>query len=195
MQPAIDILATHTFRTGSYDQYLKHARGRFATAEVLQRRMKATRGRRWSFESYRKEQRAVKKLSTDLLDGLDPKSTLVLWGNGGFKSSYKGHDSSPNQKLQKALARYVPVVVVSEYRSSKTSPCHHCPLKPIQTSAYKRRTTVQQCPSCKTLFGRDTSAAHVIAGMFMEMYSGGTTLLPDWITSRQSDKLTLLVPL
>ncbi len=33
-------------------------------------------GKRWKSETYQKEQRAVKKLSTDLLDGMSPSDTF-----------------------------------------------------------------------------------------------------------------------
>ena len=41
-------------------------------------------------------------------------------------------DSAPNKKLQSALARYLPLVVATEYNSSKTSTCHHCTVTPIR---------------------------------------------------------------
>ena len=83
--------------------------------------------RRWKFESYQKEQRAVDQLRTDILGGLSPANTLVVWGGGGFGPTSKGHDSAPNKKMQLALAHKVPLVVASEFRSSKTSCCCHCP--------------------------------------------------------------------
>jgi hypothetical protein len=128
--------------------------------------MKVKCNRRWKFESYQKEQRAVQQLSTDLLGGLSPMDTLVVWGNGGFGPTSKGHDAAPNQKMQKALARHIPLVIGSEYRSSQTSCCHHCLVTGLKSLGQKTRSVVVQCQACKTLLGRDVNAAAVIADIF-----------------------------
>ena len=141
--------------------------------------MQAKVCRRWQFEAYQKEQRAVQKLSTELLGGLPRHDTLVVWGNGGFGPTSHGHAPAPNLKLQLALARHVPVVVVSEYRSSKTSTCHHCCVKPVVHVLHKQSATILKCVNCSTLHSRDFNAAHVIADMFLEMQDN--TTLPDWI--------------
>jgi hypothetical protein len=52
--------------------------------------MKVKCNRRWKFESYQKEQRAVQQLSPDLLGGLSPTDTLVVWGNGYSGASLQG---------------------------------------------------------------------------------------------------------
>jgi hypothetical protein len=122
LQPVIDALASSSSKT--VDDYQRHVAARIATAPALQRRMQARCPRRWKFESYSQEQRAVEKLSTDLLGGLC--NTLIVWGNGGFGPTSHGHASAPNKKLQNKLAKRCPLVVGSEYRSTKTSCCHHC---------------------------------------------------------------------
>jgi hypothetical protein len=121
---------------------------------------------RWKFETYQKEQRAVQKLSTDLLGGLSPTNTLVVWGNSGFGATSKGHDSAPNKKLRHLLSRFVPIVLNSEYNTSKMSCCHHSTTAKLSTNGYKGRGTVLQCHNCSQLLGRDENAAHNIMHIF-----------------------------
>ena len=84
--------------------------------------MKSRNNRRWKFEAYQKEQRAVHKLVADVLDGVDIKeSVVVAWGNGSFGPTSRGHDSTPNKKLRRSLSHYVPIVLVDAYNTSKKS--------------------------------------------------------------------------
>jgi hypothetical protein len=180
LQPAIDARAQASSRTGFYSKYVLHVRARIDTAPLML--MEAKVCRRWKFEAYQKEQRAVEKLSTALLAGLPSRDTLVIWGNGGFGPTSHGHASAPNRKLQLALARKLSVVVVSEFRSSKTSTCHHCGVKPVTLPGRKQRPTVLKCLNCSTLHSRDFNAAHVIADMFEDMMQQGVApSLPSWI--------------
>jgi hypothetical protein len=138
--------------------------------------------RRWKFQAYQKEQRAVTKLVTSLLGGLNPTDTIVVWGNGGFGPTSQGHAPAPNKKLQSHLAKYVPVVVGSEHRSSITSACHHGTVVPISNKRCSggRRHTVVKCSACCTMLSRDANAAHVIADIFTAMKESSS--LPVWIT-------------
>ena len=148
LQESIDLLSQASSRTGFSDKYWLHVKARIQTADVMKKRMESKICRRWKFEAYQKEQRAVKKLSTDLLDGMSPRDTLVVWGNGGFGPTSRGHASAPNRKLQLALSRYLPVVVASEFRSSQTSTCHHCCVRPVRRKDQKQRATVLKCVNC-----------------------------------------------
>ena len=195
LQASIDLLSLASSRTGFFDKYWLHVRARIQTAPVMQTRMKTKICRRWKFEAYQKEQRAVKKLSTDLLDGMSPKDTLVVWGNGGFGPTSRGHASAPNRKLQMALSRYLPVVVASEFRSSQTSTCHHCCIKSVKRQGQKQRATVLKCLGCATLHSRDFNAAHVIADVFLAMQATHSSGLPDWITVDAIRQSNLLTPL
>jgi hypothetical protein len=103
LQPAIDALASSSSRTACVDEYQRHVAARIATAPAFQRRMKARCPRRWKFESYSKEQRAVEKLSTDLLGGLSPSNTLIVWGNGGFGPTSHGHASASSVETETQL--------------------------------------------------------------------------------------------
>jgi hypothetical protein len=180
LQPIIDTLAQASSRTSETENYKSHIRTRMFTANSLITRMEAKCTRRWKFESYQKEQRAVEKLCTALLGGLSPTNTLVVWGNGGFGPTSKGHASAPNQKLQKAIAQRLPLVVGSEYRSSKTSACCHCAVKEIKGKLQQQRATLVQCLGCRTLLGRDVNAANVIADIFCSV-RGTLEKLPPWI--------------
>ena len=181
LQGSVDLLASSSSRTGFSVIYLKHAYTRIETAPKRKELMEVTCNRRWEFQSYQKEQRAVEKLSTDLLGGLSPSETLIVWGNGGFGPTSKGHESAPNKKMQKALARRVPLVIGSEYRSTQTSCCHHCNVKALKHEGQNTRAVVVQCESCKTLIGRDVNAAAVIADIFTAVRFTDETR-PDWIT-------------
>jgi hypothetical protein len=79
--------------------------------------MRIKRTNRWKFETYQKEQRCVKKVTTDLLGGIG-NNTLVVWGNGGFGPTSKGHDSAPNKRLRHLPSRYMPIVMGTEYNTS-----------------------------------------------------------------------------
>ena len=107
--------------------------------------------------------------------------TLVVWGNCGLGPTSKGHDSAPDKKIQKDLARRVPLVIGSEYRSTQTSCCHHCSVKALKYEGQNTRSVVVQCKSCKTLLRRDVNAVAVIADIFTAVPFYEETR-PDWIT-------------
>jgi putative hemolysin len=181
LQPVIDDLAKYSSKTSSSDRYFQHVRARLRTAQQLVPLLTIKSPRRWKFEIYQKEQHAVKKLSVALLDGLAPNNTLVVWGNGGFGPTSKGHASAPNQKLQKQLARYVPLVVGSEYRSSKTSSCHLAEVNCLKIAGQRTRVTTLQCRTCNRCLSRDFNAAHVIGEIFKDQQVRSSAVLPCWI--------------
>jgi hypothetical protein len=175
-------LAESSSRTGFADVYLLHVQARIKTSVSMQTWMKVKMTRRWKFQAYQKEQRAVTKLVTSLLGGLNAADTIVVWGNGGFGPTSQGHAPAPNKKLQSQLAKHVPVVVGSEHRSSITSACHHGTIVPISNKRCPghRRHTVVKCSACCTMLSRDANAAHVIADIFTAMKESSS--LPVWIT-------------
>jgi hypothetical protein len=83
--------------------------------------------------------------------------------------------------MQKALARRMPLVIGSEYRSSQTSCCHHCLVTGLKSLGRKTRGVVVQCQACKTLLGRDLNAAAVIADVFTALQFTKESR-PLWIT-------------
>jgi hypothetical protein len=86
---------------------------------------------------------------------------VVVWGNAGFGPTSRGHVSAPNRKLQLALSRYLPVVVASEFRSSQTSTCHHCCVRPVRR---KDQKTKSHCVEVfKLFYFMNFNAAHVTA--------------------------------
>jgi hypothetical protein len=140
--------------------------------------------RRGRFGCYQKEQRAVKQLSQRLLQGIDPDaSVVVVWGNGGFGPTYRGHASAPNKKLRRMLSQYVPIMLSSEWRSSKRSACCHGTVEPLtRVEEPRRRSNAFRCLTCHTLLGRDRSAACVIVDIFKYQRQHQTAELPAWIT-------------
>jgi hypothetical protein len=153
------------------EAYLLHATARMRTAPAFIKLMRIKCTSRWKFETYQKEQRAVKKLSADLLGGMSPTNTLVVWGNGGFGPASKGHDAAPNKRLRHLLSRYMPIVMGTEYNTSKLSCCCHIQAEKLSTKGYSGRGTVLRCPNhLERLLGRDENAAHNILHIFQHQY-------------------------
>jgi hypothetical protein len=186
LQPSVDILATATSKTTSLETHLLHVKARLQTAPAFMRLMGIKRTSRWKFETYQKEQRAVEKLSKAILGGMSPKNTLVAWGNGGFGPTSKGHDSAPNKKLRKLLSQFMPIVMNTEYKTSKLSCCCHVEVTKLVTESYNKRATVLRCDAqecgklavCGKLLGRDENAAHNILYIFQEQYKDDAAAVP-----------------
>ena len=166
LQPAIDRLATASARTADAGRYRAHIAARLATAGVFATRMAVRCQRRWALAVHSREQRAVQKLSADLLGAGVPSRTLVVWGDGGFAPTSKGHAAAPNLKLQRQLARFLPVVTSTEFGTSKHSCCCAALTTSLRAASYRRRATVLRCTACRTLLGRDTSASSLIGQLF-----------------------------
>ena len=178
-------LAESSSRTCFSQEYLLHIQARIETAPNMQKWMRIKMPRRWKFEAYQKEQRAVTKLVSSLLGGFKPSNTIVVWGNGGFGPTSHGHASAPNKKMQLALSKHIPLVLGSEYRSSVTSACHHGLVKKIfGKNKCRRRYAIVKCKKCCRMLSRDANAAHVIADMFIDMLS--SCKLPEWIADDQT---------
>ena len=97
MQPCIDMLAKHSSRTCNVQEYLSHIKVKMKTWSKFRERMSLKAPRRWAFETYQNEQRAVQKLATDLQIGTDH-NVLVVWGDGGFGPTSEGTCRSPKSK-------------------------------------------------------------------------------------------------
>lgn len=179
LQPAIDDLAMHTARVHTSVSYLEHVAAKLRTMDIMKRRMQTKAPRRWAFDCYRKEQLAIHKLSKDLLEGCTG-PTLIVWGNGGFNPSYRGHAPAPNKRLRQKLSKYVHIILSSEYRSSQRSGCCRVKMKDRPST---RRVTVKQCTSCKTLVSRDVSAACIIHDIFCYQRAHQTNELPPFIVN------------
>jgi hypothetical protein len=96
LQPAYDHLSQFSSKTISVEEYDLHIIAVLSTASSMKRCMVLTAPRCWNFQCYQKEQLAIKKLSQVILDGCIGPS-VVLWGNGGFGPTSKGHPSAPNK--------------------------------------------------------------------------------------------------
>ena len=104
--------------SGDLTNYGDHIKARLNTIPVFVRVMKLKCKRRWGFDSYRQEQRAVHKLAAAVLDGVET-NVIVAWGNGSFGPTSKGHASAPNKALRRSLSRFFPIVLVDEHNTSK----------------------------------------------------------------------------
>jgi hypothetical protein len=183
LQPAIDLLAQHSSKVSTSAGYTKHLFVRLQTLDVMKVYAQAKAPRRWDFQCHQKEQLAIHKLSKDLFSGCTGPSILV-WGNGGFGPTSRGHASAPNQRLRRLLSKYIPVIVSSEYMSSQRSACCHSKLKDCRQNrpGRQKRVTVKQCTSCKTLLSRDVSAACVLLDIFEFQRQEHTTALPAFVS-------------
>ena len=87
----------------SLENYDQHIIGRIKTSDAFKQIMQLKNRRRWKFESYQKEQRAVHKLAAGVLNGIEnKKDTIVAWGDGSFKPS-NGHASAPKNSCSHLL--------------------------------------------------------------------------------------------
>jgi hypothetical protein len=171
LHKSINILASATSKTTSEEAYFLHVTARLQTAPDFMKLMRVKCTSRWKFETYQKEQRSIQKLANDLLGGMFRTDTIVVWGNGGFGPTSKGHDSAPNKRLRKLLSRYLPIVTGTEYNTSKLSCCCHVESVKLKTKTYKKRGTVVKCGKCSNLLGRDENAAHNILHIFQHQFS------------------------
>jgi transposase len=182
MQPAIDLLADASSRTTSVQRYARHIRARMKTQSSFEKLMNNKTIRRRRFKVYQKEQRAVKQLSTDLLGGRPSSSVLIAWGNGSFGPTSRGHNSAPNKGLRKQLSKYLSIVLVNEYRTSKRiSCCRTDNYTELRAHGYRNRTTVFKCNCCKTLMGRDVTAASNILNVLLHQSEMKDSSLPVYI--------------
>jgi hypothetical protein len=145
LQPTVNILALATSKTTSLETYFRHVTARLQTASAFIQLLCIKRTCRWKFETYKREQRAVKQLSADLLGGMDSKNTICAWGNGGFAPTSKGHAPASNKRLRLLLSRYMPIVMNSEYNTTKLSCCCHVEGTSLTRKGYKKRWTVKRC--------------------------------------------------
>ena len=94
------------------------------------------------------------------------KETVILvWGDGTFSPSTKGHASAPNKRLQRLLSKHIPIVTSSEYKTSQMSPCCGVRLRELQSPG-RKRVVLKVCPSCQVQWNRDMAAAINIGHIF-----------------------------
>ena len=180
MQDVINILAAASSR--DINNYDLHISARLRSAPIMMSIMQIKNKRRWKFEAYQTEQRAVNKLVASVLDGVtDKENVVVAWGDGSFGPTSKGHASAPNKKMQMMLARFIPVVTVNERRTSKTVSCCKVYGTPLRCNGYKKRATVMQCPKCRCIHSRDTNAALNILNVFLHQSETQSSDVPDYL--------------
>ena len=184
LQGVIDDLSKCS--SSNLNNYEKHIEGRMGTSAKFIEVMKSRNNRRWKFEAYQKEQRAVHKLVADVLDGVDSKENVVVaWGNGSFGPTSRGHDSAPNKKLRRSLSHYVPIVLIDEYNTSKKSCCCKSDCTELRTKGYMRRATVMQCVDCRCILSRDTNASCNINEVFMFQVENQTHQTPPYLRRKK----------
>src|SRR5436190_16347537 len=101
------------------DTFLEHLRHALAAFQVLFDHYMDERHTRW--RTYRHEQRAMHKFCMRVKGSrwLKKEQVVVAFGGGKFSSSMKGKRGAPVKKLTKKLRKYVTVVKVDEFRTSR----------------------------------------------------------------------------
>ena len=96
---------------------------------------------------------------------------VIVWGNGGFKPSGTGHQSAPNRKLREGLLPMVPIVMSTEFNTSRRSPCchdkvHHGSKGHGPSDSKKSLRGLFYCDKCNTPWDRDFAAALNIGTLY-----------------------------
>lgn len=186
MESPIFELSVASSRVPRSSDYLLHTTARLKTAKAFEKVMGLKNRRRWKFDSYRDGQRAVHKLTTAILSGVEDKNNaIVAWGNGSFGPTSRGHASAPNKGLRKSLCRFLPIVLVDEHKTSRKSCCCQADVLSLRTPEYKKRTTVLQCDSCQRLLGRDVCAAVNIGNVFKHQVRTQDATLPSYLKRKE----------
>ena len=111
--------AIPTAKTMKVDPFLKHLHHVLAAFQMLFEHYMDERHTRW--QTYQHEQRAMHKFCMKVKDSrrLKKEQVVVAFGGGKFPSSMKGKRGAPVKKLTKKLQKYVTVVHVDEFRTSR----------------------------------------------------------------------------
>src|SRR5436190_12566621 len=111
--------AMPTPKTMKSDAFLEHIRQALLAFPLLSDHHAHERHCRW--KTYRYEQRAMHQLCMRVKGGkkLKREQVVVAYGDGRFGSTMKGKRPTPVRKLAKKLAKYVTLVRVDEFRTSR----------------------------------------------------------------------------
>ncbi|KAK9248858.1 hypothetical protein V1506DRAFT_207333 [Lipomyces tetrasporus] len=114
-----------TSKTAQVAQYLDHARVCLAAFPVLFEHYKDERPLRW--KTYCREQKALHSICMRVKGNKRAKKedVVVAYGDGRFGSTMGGKRAAPVKKLRKHLRRYVTVVPVDEFRTSRICSAHN----------------------------------------------------------------------
>jgi hypothetical protein len=147
-----------------YPKYLSHAVAVFTTSATMVKRMRLTAPRRNRLDKHSNELQAAKKVAEEFL-ALCKETVLLVWGDGNFSPSTRGHAPAPNKRLQRLLSKYIPIVTSSEYKTSQMSPCCGVPFRELPSPGRKRAVS-KVCPKCNVQWNRDVAAALNIGHIF-----------------------------
>ncbi len=187
IQSAYNLLSIAPGKTSDLSEYDAHIYVVEETMDAMIHRARIKSPSRWKFDCRKKEGLAAKKLSQDLLSGCVGNS-VVIWANGGFAPSGKGHAPAPNKRLRRLLSKYLHIVVSSEYRSSQICCCCHEALVDGPRKSKGRRVVVKHCKKCKATVARDLSAASVIIDIFEWQRLHRTDDLPPFVKKTKAKR-------
>ena len=130
------------------------------------------------FRRFQSTQSSGRTLVRSLRSALEIEASeklVLVWGNGGFGPTSRGHASAPNKALVRRLLPHVHAVIYStEHMSSRRcSRCQKTSLKEGKSGCAEklRLRGLRHCVNCRSIWNRDTNAALNIRRMFWERVS------------------------
>ncbi|KAK9319911.1 hypothetical protein V1517DRAFT_341289 [Lipomyces orientalis] len=114
-----------TSKTAQVAKYLDHACVSLSAFPILFEHYKKERPLRW--KTYSREQKALHGICIRIKGNKQAKKedVVVAYGAGQFGSTMNGKRAAPVKKLRKHLRRYVTVVPIDEFRTSRVCSKHN----------------------------------------------------------------------
>lgn len=161
-----------TLRTGALDVFKDNVQVVLGHADYLFNFERKEKFRAWRFKTQRFGQKALVQAVKKILDGHDPKKTLIGFGDWSQQDGLKGHDKAPVKKLRRMIRAFgVKVVKVDEHRTSKC--CSKCRTGENENVKYNGRKChrVIRCNNnaCNTYWHRDVNGSRNIHAVLMSM--------------------------
>jgi len=127
-----DMPTAKTCRVDCYREHIKYAAEHF---QQLYEHYQPERWMRW--KTYRCEQRALHELCMRVKGDRRAKrsSVVVAYGAAQFGATMRGKRAVPVKKFREHLGRYVTVVPVDEFRTSRVCSHQECAVKPAEEKA------------------------------------------------------------
>lgn len=172
---AHDALVANPTHKPTVEGAVAHARVYLQHWEVLKKRTFHRDARYDRLNRFRHRQCAASKITKYIRASVRtveaPETRLhgqvvLVWGNGSFGPTSRGHAAAPNKSLRKQLSAHFPIVLCSEYRTSKVCGGPDCAgqFKYDWTLRGKNPTRKwpihgrSRCTTCHTMWARDVTS-------------------------------------
>lgn len=175
------IASLPSLKTASLDVYKERVRQTLVHASDLFGFSRAHGFRRQRFKVARHSKMALVNAVKKILDGKDPKETMVGFGNWSQRNGIlKGSEPAPVKKLRRELKkRGAKVVLIDEFRTSKC--CSGCSTSLCENVSYMNKKgnnvkchQVVRCLNneCSTYWQRDVNGSRNIRSLLMALVNG-----------------------